>query len=107
MRDRKWFQLHLSTVLVLLIATGILMGLNFARTDLSDGTVTCYGWPFNMIICSRLDPFSGIRFIDSDVVNIGNSTYLILRHCIANLAVQLIILSTIGLSLEALARRKN
>jgi len=105
MNVRKWFQLRLSTMIVLTIVAGLLMALNFRPYDYADGTLRTYGWPFSMIYCLRL-AFSGIRFND-DVVNLGNSNYLVLRYCVANLAVFAATLIWIAFVLEWFARRKN
>ena len=55
-KKRRWFQIHLSTVVALTIVTGGIVGLNLIPTTLhdgppeSDGVCELYGWPMNSVV---------------------------------------------------------
>jgi len=105
MNVRKWFQLRLSTMLALTLAAGLLMSLNFLPNELGEGFTRRYGWPFQSMVVQFLilEPIA----FNFDVVSFGDSTYVSLRYCIANLAILLAILAAIAFVLEWFARRKS
>lgn len=58
--NRRWYQIHLSTAILLMIVASLLLGANMkVSIDMvgvgGDGgmqwrSVECYGWPFNIVV---------------------------------------------------------
>jgi hypothetical protein len=113
-QPRRWFQLHLSTVVVLTLVAGGLVGLNvtpreskiyvrqsvlqieeWQSTNPNPLIVSSYGWPTD----HRDRALNFYRVSERDKIRYD-------RLC-ANVAVCLAIMSAVGVTLEYLIRRRK
>jgi len=67
---RKWFQIHLSTAVALLVVSGALLWANFASVQ---NVLSGYGWPTFHYILKRSPKLEGGHWYDLDPLNaLGN-----------------------------------
>ena len=110
---RRWFQLHLSTVIVLTLTAGLLVILNL-QPHIPGAVGPSFGFPFHCASYANGYPyeggpveFSNFGFKYFSLRTAGGIYGLLLSEMMCNVAIAVLILGSIAYGLEYVARRKR